>query len=205
MDREKIRQKFGRYYLADRYTYIMGSDKRFTMHLARRFDGYRVLETCTGGGFSTISLARYAAKVCCVEIDPDRMATAKTNMEIAEVSDNIDFFHRDIMDPDIWESLPEFNAAFLDPDWAVSGDSHEFKFIDSNTEPPSDHLFDLIFSKTFNLTLVQPPFINISEYRKLPPHECEFLYFGKHHALTCLHFGEMMRQSGHTRYSISVD
>jgi len=41
----------------------MGIDIRFTDHLALRFDNLTVLETCSGGGFSSISLARYAKHV----------------------------------------------------------------------------------------------------------------------------------------------
>ena len=64
-----IREKFGDDYLADERTYIMGIDQRFTKHFAERFIGLNVLETCTGAGFTTISLASTAKHVCTVEID----------------------------------------------------------------------------------------------------------------------------------------
>ena len=38
----------------------MGIDQRFTNHFAERFVGLNVLETCTGAGFTTLSLARTA-------------------------------------------------------------------------------------------------------------------------------------------------
>ncbi len=37
-------------------------------------------------------------------------------------------------------SLPPFDAAFLDPDWALSGPSHVYRFQRSNTRPPADML-----------------------------------------------------------------
>jgi predicted O-methyltransferase YrrM len=48
-----------------------------------------VLETCTGGGFSTISLAGHAKHVYTVEIDKARMEAAKKNAEIASLEDKV--------------------------------------------------------------------------------------------------------------------
>ena len=64
-----IREKFGDDYMADERTFIMGIDQRFTKHFAERFIGFYVLETCTGAGFTTLSLARTAKHVFTVEID----------------------------------------------------------------------------------------------------------------------------------------
>jgi hypothetical protein len=63
MNAEQIKNKFGAYYIADDLTFKMGIDVRFTDHLARRFNNLTVLETCTGGGFSTLSLSSYARHV----------------------------------------------------------------------------------------------------------------------------------------------
>jgi predicted methyltransferase len=41
----------------------MGIDLRFTTQIAARFRDRQVLETCTGGGFTTIALANAAAHV----------------------------------------------------------------------------------------------------------------------------------------------
>jgi hypothetical protein len=62
MDPIAIRDKFGDNYIADAHTFKMGIDRRFTEHFATRFKNMTVLETCTGAGFSTISLAKYAKK-----------------------------------------------------------------------------------------------------------------------------------------------
>lgn len=43
--------------------------------------------------------------------------------------------------------------------------------------PPSDTLLNLIFSKTQNVMLIQPPFINTDEFNELPAHECEYLFW----------------------------
>jgi hypothetical protein len=52
-----IKEKFGDDYMADERTFIMGIDQRFTKYFAMRFIGLNVLETSTGAGFTTLSLA----------------------------------------------------------------------------------------------------------------------------------------------------
>ena len=47
MDKNKIFNKFGGYYIADDMTFLMGIDIRFADHLACRMKNRIVLETCT--------------------------------------------------------------------------------------------------------------------------------------------------------------
>jgi hypothetical protein len=58
MLKSEIHKKFGDAYVANERTFKTGIDQRFTSHIAKRFLGRHVLDTCTGAGFSTISLAR---------------------------------------------------------------------------------------------------------------------------------------------------
>ena len=202
VDQNKIYDKFGKNYVADDMTFLMGIDVRFTEHFAVRVQNMVVLETCTGGGFSTISLARHAKHVYTVEIDKTRVDEAKKNAQIAGVSKNITFINGDILSEKTQALLPKIDAAFLDPDWAVTGPNHHYKFINSNTCPPSDKLLNLIFSKTPNVMLIQPPFINADEFSKLPAHECEYLYLDDKHELFCLYFGYLAKVVGRSEYKI---
>lgn len=202
MDKEQIYKKFGGHYLADDMTYLMGIDIRFTDHLASRMKDRVVLETCTGGGFSTISLAKYAKHVYTVEIDRLRMNDAKRNAEIAGVDKKITYINGDVLSDEVDKLLPEINAAFLDPDWAVSGSEHKYQFIRSNTRPPSDTLLNVILLKTPNITLVQPPLIHSDEFKSLPPHELERLYLNGRHELYCLHFGDLLNVHGSTNFEL---
>ncbi len=202
MDREKIYQKFGGNYLADDMTFLMGIDIRFTDHLASRMKNFIVLETCTGGGFSTISLARYAKHVYTVEIDSKRINDAKFNIRQAGFESKVTFINQDILSKEVNKLIPEIDAAFLDPDWAVSGPQHKYRFINSNTRPPSDILLNMVFLRTPNVTLVQPPFINPLEFKHLPPHECENLYLDGRHELICLHFGKLANYIGNSEFKL---
>jgi 16S rRNA G966 N2-methylase RsmD len=202
MDRESIRLKFGSDYIANDLTYRMGLDVRFANHIAERFKGRVVLETCTGGGFTTIALARTAAHVFSVEIDPQRQMEAKRNAAIAGVGGNITFIRSDIFDLNIDSLDRKVNAAFIDPDWADAGSNHVHGFIDSTTRPPSDWILDYLADYTENLVLVQPPFIDEHEFDHLLPHELEKLYMAGNHELYCLHFGDLLRTTGHTEFHI---
>ena len=203
MDRVKIIGKFGNDYCADDDTYIMGIDVRFTNHLAKRFKKRVVLETCSGAGFTLISLAKYAKQVYSVEIDYLRLKFAKKNAKIAGVERKITFINGDITTKKIINSIHHFDAAFIDPDWAVTGVNHIYKFLNSNTSPPSDKLLNFITKRTSNITLIQPPFVNKDEFKNLPLHECEHLYLNEELALYCLHFGELARIVGESKFEIN--
>ncbi|MBN2348794.1 MAG: RsmD family RNA methyltransferase [Bacteroidales bacterium] len=202
MDIEKIIEKFGKNYIADDYSYIMGIDIRFSNHLAQRFIGRVVLETCSGAGFTTISLATYAKHVYSVEIDKSRLETAKKNIQIARLENKITFLNGDVTMTKILDLIPNIDAAFIDPDWATTGDNHVFRFLNSNTRPPSDKLLESIFKKTLNITIIQPPYIDRAEFKKLPSHEFEILYLNGNPELYCLHFGELALLKGESRFDI---
>lgn len=203
MKTEEIRKKFGNNYIADDSTFIMGIDTRFTTHFAERFKNLTILETCTGAGFTTISLASVAKKVTTVEIDKSHQDQAIRNLEMAGLIDKVSFVHGNIMDQSLLESLLSVDAVFIDPDWAVTGPNHVYRFIDSNTQPPADRILNKIFEFTENVAIVLPPFINVGELTGLPSHERESLFLGRSHELYCLYFGNLMKVKGTTEFRVS--
>ncbi|MHC4286121.1 MAG: methyltransferase domain-containing protein, partial [Planctomycetota bacterium] len=136
MNSRAIREKFGDEYIANERTFIMGIDHRFTAHIAERFRDLKVLETCTGAGFTTISLARMAAHLITVEINSAYQSQARKNVEKAGLINRVTFLTGDILDEGLLDELPLVDEAFLDPDWAVTGPDHVYRFIRSNTRPP---------------------------------------------------------------------
>jgi SAM-dependent methyltransferase len=204
MNTQVIRKKFGNDFIADEHTFKLGIDRRFTKHFADRFRSRRVLETCTGAGFTTISLARVATHVTTVEIDPSHQAQAKENVKRAGLIDYVTFISGDILDKNTLMKLPPIDAAFLDPDWADTEPDHEYFFIDSNTQPPADILFEKIYGITQNIALVLPPYIDIREFEGLPDNERERLYLGESHELYCLYFGEFVSTVGETEFRVPI-
>ena len=199
-----IRDKFGDDYTATDHTFKLGIGYRFAAHLAERFQGREVLETCTGAGFSTISLARVASHVTTVEIDSLHQEQAIRNVEKAGLSDNVTFISGDILDENLLKSLPRLDAAFLDPDWADAEPDHQYRFVNSNTLPPADALLDRIFHVTRNVALVLPPRVAVHEFSQLSVNECEKLYLGGSHELYCLYFGELIKREGNTEFLVTT-
>jgi len=199
VDRSDIRAKFGDDYEADDRTFTLGIDQRFTTHMAERFRGRHVLETCTGGGFTTVALAREAEHVVSVEIDPAHLAQAQQNVDRAGLLDRVTFLCGDALDERILEGCPAIDAAFLDPDWAVTGPEHVYRFRSSNTRPPADLLLERSLALTPDVAIVLPPLVDTRELQGLPHNERQELYLGESHELYCLYFGNLAHSSGVTR------
>ncbi len=202
MDCDAIRAKFGDDYAADERTFVMGIDRRFAAHIAERFRDRMTLETCTGAGFTTIALARAARHVISVEIDPARQAQARWNVEKAGLADRVTFVLADVLDERMWEGLSPVNAAFLDPDWAITGPGHAHRFMRSSTQPPADALLARTLRATGNVAIVLPPQLNVREFEALPAHERQRLYLGESHELYCLYFGELAVAAGESEFHI---
>jgi hypothetical protein len=202
VDRHAIRGKFGGDYLASERTFRMGIDQRFTIPIAERFSGRTVLETCTGGGFSTIALARTARHVFTVEIDPDIQAQAKLNVARAGLLEKVTFLSGDVLDQRLLAQVGSIDSAFLDPDWAVTGPEHVFRFQQSNTRPPADELLEIVFSLSRDVGLVLPPLVDRQEFSGLPQHELQAMYLGDSHELYILFFGTLAASLGVTRFRV---
>lgn len=204
MNLEVIREKFGDDYIADENTFKMGIDRRFTTHFAERFAGKHVLETCTGAGFTTISLAQTASSVFTVEINQSHLAQAISNVKRAGFINKVTFFHGNISEQKTLNQLPLIDAAFIDPDWADAEPDHEYRFINSSTQPPADVLLYKIFEITENVAIVLPPFIDNDELDDLPKHERQKLFLGQSFELYCLYFGNLIRSVGTTVFKVPI-
>jgi hypothetical protein len=204
MNPKAIREKFGDDYIADEHTFTMGIDRRFTEHFAERFRGHNVLETCTGAGFTTISLAKTAKHVFTVEIDQSHQEQAISNVEKAGLLSHISFIHGNILDQGLLDNLPAVDSAFIDPDWMVTSSDHIFRFMHSNTQPPADILLKKIFEITEDVAIVLPPLLNVKEFSSLPEHEREKLYLGESHELYCLYFGKLIKSIGETEFRVPI-
>jgi len=204
MNPSAIRDKFGDDYIADERTFIMGIDQRFTIHFAERFIGLNVLETCTGAGFTTISLAKTARHVFTVEINESIQKKAINNIEKAGLSSNVSFIFGSILEPEILKGVQMVDAAFIDPDWAVTGPDHVYRFIQSNTQPPADIVLRKVLEIIEDVAIVLPPSTDVQEFDNLPKHEREKLYLGENHELFCLYFGELKRLVGETEFHVKI-
>jgi len=181
----------------------MGIDQRLTKHFAERFTGLNTLETCTGAGFTTISLARTAKHVITVEIDGSIQKKAISNIKKAGLSAKVSFLLGSILEKETIKKIPKVDAVFIDPDWAVTGPDHIYRFQQSNTQPPADLVLRSMLKITDNVAIVLPPLISVEEFEGLPKHELEKIYLGESHELFCLYFGDLVRLLGQTEFCVT--
>lgn len=156
-----------------------------------------------GGGFTTISLARTANHVITVEVDKSIQKKAMSNIKKAGLSAKVSFLLGSILEMETIKKIPQVDAVFIDPDWAVTGPDHLYRFQQSNTQPPADLVLRNMLNMTDNVAIVLPPFISVEEFEGLPEHEREKLYLGESHELFCLYFGDLIKSLGETEFRVT--
>ena len=202
MNSKKIYQKFGDNYSVDEHTFIMGIDIRITSRISERFKNRVVLETCTGAGFTTISLAKVAKKIISIDISEKNQEQAKYNLHLSGGEDKVDFILGSSLDDKILEKCKNIDSAILDPDWNIIDGEGDYKFRNSNTKPASDVLLKRISKITKNIAIILAPFANEEELLELPPHEKQRIYLDGEHVLFCLYFGELIQELGETKLTV---
>jgi SAM-dependent methyltransferase len=166
-------------------TLLYGITPRLGSHIAQRFQGRVVLETCCGAGFVTIELAKVAKKVVAVDINAESLKQAQHNVALEDLQDQVEFLHGDILDPALLKKISDVDAAILDPVWG----GQTLK----GMSPPADQLFQVVNAKTANIALILPPFIDKASLERFPPYELEELYLDDELALLCLFFGSLKK------------
>jgi tRNA1(Val) A37 N6-methylase TrmN6 len=202
MDSKQIINKFGDNYLADEDTFIMGIDRRITSKIAERFQNRIVLESCTGAGFTTISLANVAKKVVTIDISEKNQTQARYNIKKAGLENRVNFILGNSLDDKILNQTKNIDAAFLDPDWALTENQNTYRFRNSNTKPESDVLLNKILKITKNIAIVLAPFVNEDELIDLPIFEKQKIFLDGEFALICLYFGELIQNIGETSLNL---
>jgi hypothetical protein len=147
-----------------------------------------------------MALARTASHVFTIEIDPQVQAQAIANVEQAGLVEKVTFLQGDAMNPHITAQIGPIDSSFLDPDWAVTGPDHVYRFCQSNTQPPADKLLERVLSLTGDVGLVLPPQVDRKEFGDLPPHELQKMYLGGSFELSLLYFGELPASLGDTEF-----
>lgn len=114
---------------------------------------------------------------------------ALRNVNRAGLSQRVNLIVGDALSDELLNEVGGVSAAFLDPDWAVTGADHVYRFRDSNTQPPADQLLQNVLVRTENVALVLAPNVDTAEFHGLPAHELQRIYLDGVHALYCLYFG----------------
>jgi len=205
VSREQIIEKFGDAFLVTPDTFHMGIHRLFGDHVGQRFKNYKVvLDACAGAGFTSISLAKHVDRVVAVDIDEKHLMLAKENAKIAGIK-NIDFIPGDVTGLLENDALPRFDAAFLDPDWALPGvdkEIHTGKL--SDTSPSAATLFKNISRLTSEIAIRLPKETIISELDILPPHELEKNIMDGKLRFYLAYFGKLSKKIGETVFEVGA-
>lgn len=201
MDERLIEKKFGNKYLANKDSYHMGIHHSLGEAIAKRFGGQKIcLDSCSGAGFMALMLAKYVDMVISLDVNQEHIQQAKENSKIAGVEHKIRFIDEDVINA--IESL-DFEAAFLDPDWAKPGDekgNHVSELSEMN--PPADILLAKVFKKTQNVCLRLPKSFNLEKLSNLPLHEVEAVYLENELKFYCIYFGCLMKIEGNSELRV---
>lgn len=138
-----------------------------------------------------------------VEIDESVQKKAIGNINKAGLSAKVSFLLGSILETETIKKIPKVDAAFIDPDWVVTGPDHVYRFQRSNTQPPADLVLRNMLKITDNVAIILPPFISVEEFEGLPEHEREKLYLGESHELFCLYFGDLIKSLGETEFRVT--
>jgi len=102
-------------------------------YLAKRLENNKViLDAFSGVGGNTIQFAKKCSKVIANDLDANKIELAKSNAEIYEVRENIDFRSSDFLELDV--SDQEVDVVFLAPPWGgVSYCTQDYSIFESVT------------------------------------------------------------------------
>jgi predicted O-methyltransferase YrrM len=86
------------------------------LQMGERAKGLRVIDACCGAGGNAIGFARAGCTVRAIELDAERLGTAKHNAALYGVADRIEFIAGDAT-----EIVPQLQAdlLFVDPPWGA--------------------------------------------------------------------------------------
>jgi precorrin-6B methylase 2 len=141
----------------------------------------------------TIHLARVVDEVVAVDINPTHLKLAEANAERAGLK-NITFILGDITNTEILNKIGNIDGAFLDPDWAKTGDSKEIHVTDLEGMVPNGRLlFNLISSLTPNIAYRLPKEIDKTKLIELPLFEEEVSSMNGKTKFYTFYFGDLKK------------
>lgn len=127
---------------------------------AAHIQGQTVLDGFSGVGGSAIALARAGKTVVSTEIDPARIAMARHNAEVYDVSDRITFIEGDFFDT---AKNSTADAVNLDPPWGGVEYKKHGKFLLSHFNPDGNELLDFCLERFDEVMLRVPTIFDQAE------------------------------------------
>ena len=149
--------KFSKEIYGDADGIYMSCPEVISKHLAEKLAKYKTgVELCCALGITVIQLAKKLVYVYGIDMDTDRIISAKKNAQLYGVQNKTEFIQGNVLDETLLKSI-QAEVAILDPDWSAGSNKKEHVADLEMTQPSmKDMFFKVKKNITHNLVLRIP-------------------------------------------------
>ncbi len=149
--------KFSKEIYGDADGIYMSCPEVISKHLAEKLAKYKTgVELCCALGITVIQLAKKLEYVYGIDMDTERIISAKKNAQLYGVQNKTEFIQGNVLDETLLKSI-QAEVAILDPDWSAGSNKKEHVADLEMTQPSmKDMFFKVKKNITHNLVLRIP-------------------------------------------------
>ena len=141
--------KFSKEIYGDTDGIYMSCAEVISEHLAKKLAKYKTgVELCCALGMTVIQLAKKLEYVYGIDMDKERIVSAKKNAQLYGVQNKTEFIQGNVLDENLLKNI-QAEVAILDPDWSA-GDNKKEHVAELEMTQPS--MKDMFFKAKKNIT-----------------------------------------------------
>ena len=141
--------KFSKEIYGDADGIYMSCPEVISKHLAEKLAKYKTgVELCCALGITVIQLAKKLEYVYGIDMDTERIISAKKNAQLYGVQNKTEFIQGNVLDETLLKSI-QAEVAILDPDWSAGSNKKEH-VVDLEMTQPS--MKDMFYKAKENIT-----------------------------------------------------
>ena len=141
--------KFSKEIYGDTDGIYMSCPEVISEHLAKKLAKYKTgVELCCALGMTVIQLAKKLEYVYGIDMDKERIVSAKKNAQLYGVQNKTEFIQGNVLDENLLKNI-QAEVAILDPDWSA-GDNKKEHVAELEMTQPS--MKDMFFKAKKNIT-----------------------------------------------------
>ncbi len=133
--------KFSKEIYGDADGIYMSCPEVISKHLAKRLSEYKTgVELCCALGMTVIQLAKKLDYVYGIDMDEERIVSAKKNAQLYGVQNRTEFIQGNVLDENLLQNI-QAEVAILDPDWSAGSNKKEHVMNLEMTQPSIKEMF----------------------------------------------------------------
>ena len=141
--------KFSKEIYGDVDGIYMSCPEVISEHLSKKLAKYETgVELCCALGMTVIQLAKKLEYVYGIDMDKERIVSAKKNAQLYGVQNKTEFIQGNVLDENLLKSI-QVEVAILDPDWSAGSNKKEH-VVDLEMTQPS--MKDMFYKAKENIT-----------------------------------------------------